>query len=87
MTIFRKPQQMIDDILDPDVPLTHIPKEPPQNERSFGDDISIPNLVREHAPRHIQKLENKRAQMEAEIRKINVELNLLYRLQQALEEV
>lgn len=75
---------MVDSIVDPDTPLPHIPKESPQVERSFGDDISIPNLVREHAPRHIKKLQDKKRQLELEINKINTELQLLEKLQQAI---
>lgn len=64
----------VDDIVDPESPLTTLPDHTNEHPASIGDDINLPLLVRELGERKKDKLWKRRAQLVKELDVIDKEL-------------
>lgn len=78
MTIFKRKvttaQAVMEDIVDPDLPLLHLPDVTGEHPASLGDDVNLPLLVREMGGRKKLKLSKRRQELLKELDTIDKEL-------------
>ena len=67
----------VEDVVNVDSPLTHLPSVTAEYPASIGDDINLPLLVRELGTRKQEKLVKRKAIIQKELEAIDKELEQL----------
>ncbi len=78
MALFKRKvnhaQAVVDEIVDPEIPLLHLPDTTGEHPASIGDDVNLPLLVRELGSRKKLKISRRREELLKELQTIDKEL-------------